>query len=155
MPVRAPGRLPRKNLEATQEGGAFRQGAPAAFQRAEPVLDHSLFIDSAWRPAAGGKTFSLTNPATEQRFGRVVDASEADVDTAVKEARTAFDNGSWPRMTPRERAGALETDSGELARRGTMEEGFPRADANGDTKAMLGVLRYYAELADGWSWWNR
>ena len=127
---------------------------PAA-NKAEPVLDRGLFINNTWRPAESGKTFSLINPATEQGFGRVADASEADVDAAVKAARTAFDSGPWPRMTPRERADALlrfaealEADSEVLARLVTMEGGFPRGDAIGGTKAMLSVLRYYAELAD-------
>ena len=128
---------------------------PAA-KNAEPVLERDLFINNVWRPAESGKTFSLTNPATEQGFGRAADASEADVDAAVKAARIAFDKGPWPRMMPRERADALlrfadalEADSEALARLVTMEGGFPRADAIGGTKAMLSVLRYYAELADG------
>jgi aldehyde dehydrogenase (NAD+) len=126
--------------------------APASV---EPVLKRDLFIDNAWRPATGGKTFTLTNPATEENFGQIADATEADVDAAVMAARKAFDTGPWPRMAMRERAdtllrfaNALEADIEVLARLTTIEGGLPRADSIGGIKAMLIVLRYYAEIAN-------
>ena len=121
---------------------------------AGPALERTLFIGGAWTPGTDGATFSLTDPTTEETFGSAVAASTTDVDAAVGAARTAFDDGPWPRLTIAERArhlhrfaDALEDDLEPLAQLVMRETGLPRADSVGGTKAMLTVLRYYAELA--------
>ena len=50
---------------------------------------------------------AVVNPATEEVIAQVPQASVADVDRAVTAARRAFDDGPWPRMSPRERSDAL------------------------------------------------
>src|SRR5437868_14502263 len=47
------------------------------------------------------------NPAPENTIGRVPQASVADVDRAVTGARRAFEEGPWPRLSPRQRSDAL------------------------------------------------
>jgi len=68
-----------------------------------------MYIDGAWTPAAGGKTYDIVNPATEDVIARAPNAARADVERAIAAARRAFDEGPWPRTTPKDRAKVLRT----------------------------------------------
>ena len=46
----------------------------------------------------------MFSPATEERVGSVPVAGPKDIDAAIAAARTAFDDGPWPRTSPAERA---------------------------------------------------
>ena len=46
------------------------------------------------------KTFDTINPSTEETIASVQEATEKDVDLAVKAARRAFDEGPWRRAPP-------------------------------------------------------
>ena len=70
------------------------------------IVRDKLFIDGQWRPAASPRFSHVINPATEEVYAGVVEASAADVAAAISAARTAFDTGLWPRMKPSERARA-------------------------------------------------
>src|SRR5256886_13420898 len=63
-----------------------------------------LLIDGKWLPAASGMTFEVKNPATGATIARTAEGDKADIDTAVRAARRAFESGPWPAMTPSERA---------------------------------------------------
>ena len=54
-----------------------------------------LLVDGTLRPATGGATFPVVNPATEEVIGTAPDATADDVDAAVGAARRAFDDTSW------------------------------------------------------------
>ena len=71
------------------------------------LRSYRLFIDGAWTDGSATDEIEVLNPATEEVIGRVPQASIADVDLAVAAARRAFDEGPWPRLTPRERSEAL------------------------------------------------
>ncbi|MGN5237113.1 aldehyde dehydrogenase [Rhodococcus sp. SJ-3] len=58
-------------------------------------------------PAESGALFAVTSPHTEKVIARVAAAGPEDIDRAVGAARTAFDSGPWPKMTPAERAAVL------------------------------------------------
>ncbi|EHI11681.1 betaine-aldehyde dehydrogenase [Mycolicibacterium thermoresistibile ATCC 19527] len=49
----------------------------------------------------------MPNPATAAPIATVNSASVAQLDAAVAAARRAFDEGPWPRMSPKERSAAL------------------------------------------------
>ena len=66
-----------------------------------------LYIDGDWVGASSDDEVTVINPATEEVIARVPQAAIADVDRAVAAARRAFDEGPWPRMTPRERSDLL------------------------------------------------
>jgi acyl-CoA reductase-like NAD-dependent aldehyde dehydrogenase len=66
-----------------------------------------FFIEGAWIPPAGGDRLGVISPSTEEVVGEVPAATPADIDRAVSAARSAFDDGPWPRMTPGERADVL------------------------------------------------
>jgi aldehyde dehydrogenase (NAD+) len=67
------------------------------------TLTYKLYIDGQWVESTGDETLDVTNPATEETFATVPQATAADVDRAVAAARKAFDEGPWPQMSPRER----------------------------------------------------
>jgi aldehyde dehydrogenase (NAD+) len=82
-----------------------------------------LYIDGKWVDASSDDSLDVINPATEEVIGHVPEASVADIDRAVAAARRAFDDGPWPRMSPRERADALLRFVQELqARRAEIVE---------------------------------
>jgi aldehyde dehydrogenase (NAD+) len=66
-----------------------------------------LYIDGEWVRASSDDELEVINPATEAAIARVPQGSVADVDRAVGSARRAFEEGPWPRMSPRERSEAL------------------------------------------------
>ncbi|MER7974125.1 aldehyde dehydrogenase family protein, partial [Streptomyces sp. NPDC096080] len=49
-----------------------------------------MYLDGAWRPAAGTDTIEVVNPADEQVIARVPAGTAADVDAAVRAARAAL-----------------------------------------------------------------
>jgi aldehyde dehydrogenase (NAD+) len=61
------------------------------------LKDGLLLVDGKWRPAAAGRTWTHTHPATGESIGEFPVAEASDVDDAVLAARRAFDEGSWPR----------------------------------------------------------
>jgi aldehyde dehydrogenase (NAD+) len=68
------------------------------------LIEHGqLFIGGELVDPLGSETIEVISPHTEQVIGRVPHASRADVDRAVATARTAFDEGPWPRMSLDER----------------------------------------------------
>jgi phenylacetaldehyde dehydrogenase len=62
-----------------------------------------LLINGKWVPAASGKTFAVTNPATGEVIAHVAEGDKEDVDRAVRAARQAFEDSDWSRMTPSQR----------------------------------------------------
>ncbi len=67
-----------------------------------------LFIDGRWTPPSTDAVIETVSPHTEQVMGQAPVAAPADVDRAVAAARTAFDDGPWPRLDPTERIAAVE-----------------------------------------------
>ena len=97
-----------------------------------PLKTDRLYIGGEWVAPQATGTIDVVSPHSAEVIGRVPDSSTADVDAAVAAARTAFDEGPWPRMTPAERADALArwgevyaARSGEMAEIITREMGCP------------------------------
>jgi aldehyde dehydrogenase (NAD+) len=114
-----------------------------------------LFIDGSWVPAQGSGRNPVTDPATGEVWGAVPDGSSEDLDAAVEAARRAFDNGSWPRLRPSERAEYLlriadeiEARAEELALTNTRENGSPITETRGAAANAAGIFRYFASLAE-------
>lgn len=68
--------------------------APESADAANAWLDghnraFNLFINGEWKKPEGDKRFASTNPATGEKLGEIAQGSKADVDAAVKAARTA------------------------------------------------------------------
>ncbi|HXJ73799.1 MAG TPA: aldehyde dehydrogenase family protein, partial [Candidatus Dormibacteraeota bacterium] len=67
----------------------------------------NLFINGAWKPALEGGTREILNPANNEALAVVADGSARDAEQAIAAARTAFDEGPWPKMRAAERASYL------------------------------------------------
>ncbi|MFM7271501.1 MAG: aldehyde dehydrogenase [Actinomycetes bacterium] len=122
-----------------------------------------LFIGGEWVAPAGQGRIEVISPITEEVYGTVPDAAEADVDRAVAAARRAFDEGPWPRMAPEARADAIARLSAELQAR-SMDIADTITNENGSVKSfsLMGqvfastmVLDKYAEIARTYEFENR
>lgn len=115
-----------------------------------------LFINNEWTDARSGKTFAVTNPATEEPLALVAEGDKADIDTACRAARRAFEQGPWRKMSARERgrvlyrlAGLIEKNKQELAELETLNNGKPIFETlNADLPLTIECFEYYAGLAD-------
>lgn len=58
----------------------------------------SLFINGTFQSIESATTFEVINPATETVIASVPIADEKVVDTAVKAAHNALENGAWPKL---------------------------------------------------------
>ena len=105
--------------------------APAPETTRVEIADrHRLFINGAWTPSQGRKTFETINPANEEVLSRCDVANAKDIDAAVAAARKAF--RSWSRTKPVERgkhlyriARRIQERARELAIIETMDGGKP------------------------------
>ena len=94
-----------------------------------------LYIGGQWQSPCTGQRLPVISPHTEDPIGEAPEAAPGDVDKAVAAARTAFDNGPWPRLTPLERMEKIEKlaavysgHTDEMADLITAEMGSPRRD---------------------------
>ncbi|GAB3851445.1 aldehyde dehydrogenase [Nocardioides maradonensis] len=69
----------------------------------------ALFIGTTWAKPATDTLLEVVSPHTEEVVARVPEGSAADIDAAVAAARTAYDEGPWPRMSPAERISVIES----------------------------------------------
>ncbi|KAJ5488423.1 Aldehyde dehydrogenase C-terminal [Penicillium expansum] len=102
-----------------------------------------LFINNEFVKGVDGKTFETLNPTTEKPITSVYEASEKDVDIAVKAAREAFE-GAWKKVTPSDR-GRMLTKLADL---------FERLAAAVHTKNINTAIRVSNALKAGTVWIN-
>ena len=93
-----------------------------------------ILIGGQWRDPAGATRIDVVSPHTEQIIAHAAAASVADVDAAVRAARTAFDTGPWPRLPLADRLAAVQrlaavygTHLDEMADLITAQMGSPRS----------------------------
>lgn len=112
-----------------------------------------MYIDGAWRPAAGHESIEVVNPADEQVIGSVPAGTPQDVDAAVRAARAALP--AWAATAPADRAALIGALRDRLAARreeiaGTIsaELGAPLGFAAAvHTDLPIAVAGSYAQLA--------
>ncbi|MER6787204.1 aldehyde dehydrogenase family protein [Streptomyces sp. NPDC000658] len=112
-----------------------------------------IYLDGAWRPAAGRDVIEVVNPVDEQIIGRVPAAEADDVDAAVRAARAALPG--WAATPPAGRAARLSAlrdvlaaRKDEIAETVTAELGSPLAFSQAVHAAVpIAVAASYAELA--------
>jgi aldehyde dehydrogenase (NAD+) len=63
---------------------------------------YDLFINGKFVAPKSGTYFDTINPATEKVLAKVAEANEADIDSAVKAARKAYDT-TWSKLSGKER----------------------------------------------------
>ncbi|WP_030848420.1 aldehyde dehydrogenase family protein [Streptomyces sp. NRRL S-475] len=112
-----------------------------------------MYIDGAWRPAAGQDVIEVVNPVDEQVIGTVPAGTAEDVDAAVRAARTALPE--WAATPPAERAARLAAlrdvlvaRADEIAETVTAELGSPLKFSQAVHAGVpIAVAGSYAELA--------
>lgn len=121
-----------------------------------------FFIGGEWVVPSSSDTIRVIAPATEELYLSVAEAREADIDRAVAAARSAFDTGPWPRMSPIERAGYLNRLADELDRRAAdlaqvwpNEMGILHSMAQMFVPGTSATYRSYAAMADTFAWEER
>lgn len=121
-----------------------------------------FYIGGEWVAPSTSRKFAHVNPATEEVQVEVAEAVEADIDRAVAAARRAFDQGPWPRMSPRERAEYLkklaalvEQRSEMLGHAWTREMGIVFDVAKGGGVGFSSFVTQHVGFADSFPWEER
>lgn len=116
----------------------------------------SLLVDGEFVPSLDGRTFETVNPSTEDPLAKVQRAGQADVDLAVRAARTAFAEGSaWRKMRPSDRGRLIHRigdlileHADELAMLEALDSGKVRSVArSADVVLAANMFHYMA----GWA----
>jgi succinate-semialdehyde dehydrogenase/glutarate-semialdehyde dehydrogenase len=112
----------------------------------------ALYIGGEWRPASGGGTLGVEDPATEEVFAEVPDATPEDALAALAAADGA--QSEWAASAPRERGEILRRayellveGSDELALLMTLEMGKPVAESRAEIAYAAEFLRWFSEEA--------
>lgn len=118
----------------------------------QSLLKSQAFINGQWVPAKSGKTFSVTDPASDQEIGKMPDMDEQDTKEAIEYAKTAFD--SFKKTTGRERATMLnkwymlcQENAEDLAKIISWENGKALAEAKGEVAYGSSFFQWFSEEA--------
>jgi aldehyde dehydrogenase (NAD+) len=119
----------------------------------------ALLIDGVLRPATGGATFPIADPATEELIGTAPDAAAEDVDAAVDAARRAFDDTDWADDLAfrvhclRQLHQALVTHAPAMRALTTAEAGAPAMFTTGPQYDVpVATLAWTIDLAERYAW---
>lgn len=112
--------------------------------------DTLLHIDGRWRPGHHGRTLDVVNPATGAVIGAVAHAEREDLDDALAAADRGF--AAWRRVGAYDRyqlmrraAELVRHRADDIARKLTMENGKPLAEAIGEVKLGADLIDWFAE----------
>jgi succinate-semialdehyde dehydrogenase/glutarate-semialdehyde dehydrogenase len=110
------------------------------------------FIDGKWVPAASGKRFAVTDPATGEVIAQVADSGPADARAATDAAARAFP--AWRDTLPKDRAAVLHRwhaliveNADALGRLISLEQGKPFAEGRGEVMYGASYVAWFADEA--------
>ena len=116
------------------------------------LLKTDGYFDGAWRAAASGARFSVTNPATGETIAEVADMAAAETKSAIAAADASWK--PWERRLAKERAAILRkwfelimAAQDDLAAIATAECGKPLAEAKGEVAYAASFIEWFAEEA--------
>lgn len=129
--------------------------APETADHVQLKNKYDLFINGKFVAPSSLNYFDTINPATEKKIASVAEANQADVDKAVKAARTAYNN-VWSKMPAKERgkyiyriARIMQERARELAVIESMDGGKAiRESRDVDVPLAAAHFFYYAGWAD-------
>lgn len=112
--------------------------------------DVLLHIDGEWRPALGGETIPVLDPATEEQIGTIAHARRADLDLALAAAEKGF--AAWRKVSAFERYKRMQKAANLIRERAdviatlmTQEQGKPLAESKMETLAGADIVDWFAE----------
>jgi len=101
--------------------------------------DVALFLGGTFAAASDGGARELVDPATDDAYVKVAEATAADAARAIAIARQAFDEGPWPETFALDRArllnkiaDALDANAADFAAMETLNCGKPLREAEYD-----------------------
>lgn len=116
------------------------------------LLKQQVYINGQWLDADDGKSFPVTNPATDEIIGRVPSVSAAQVEQAVQAAEAALEG--WKQKTAKERSALLRTwfnliveNQEDLAVILSTEQGKPITESRGEILYGASFIEWFAEEA--------
>jgi aldehyde dehydrogenase (NAD+) len=118
-----------------------------------------FFVGGEWVKPSSDAMIDVIDSDTEELYFRVAEAQAADVSRAVGAARTAFDEGPWPRLTHAQRAEYMRALAAALRERAdALGQIWPRE--SGGLHILAGYFagdaansfEFYAGLADTYAW---
>ena len=157
MPATKKKKTPSKNNTIKLKFDTSWTYAPAPESKSAATINkqYDLFINGEWQKPLSKKYFDTINPANEEKLSEVADAGEADVDVAVKAAKTAYEK-VWSKISPKERAKyiyriarIIQEKARELAIIESLDGGKPiRESRDFDVPTAANHFFYYAGWAD-------
>jgi phenylacetaldehyde dehydrogenase len=118
-----------------------------------PHIAGRLLIDGEWSTPAGPGTIDVFNPADGRIIGTQVAGGGPEIDAAVRSARRAFEERTWTRLAPSERAKILwrvseliDEEREAIALLETLNNGMPLTTARWTVASAAETFRYFA----GW-----
>jgi 4-guanidinobutyraldehyde dehydrogenase/NAD-dependent aldehyde dehydrogenase len=119
-------------------------------------VEGRAFINGRYVNAASGDTFQCLSPIDGSLLAQIASCDLADVDLAVENALTTFEDGIWSRMAPALRkrrliafADMMAEHAEELALLETLDMGKPISDSlNVDVPGAVNAIRWSAEAVD-------
>ncbi len=111
-----------------------------------------MLIDGEWCDAADGRTFDVTNPATEETLAQVAYGGKEETRRSLAAAASAMK--SWQKQTAWQRAAILKRTAElmrerieDISRTLTMEQGKPLAEARAEIHQSADTFEWFAEEA--------
>jgi len=118
-----------------------------------------FYIGGTWVAPSSRTVLPIVDSNDEQVFLEIPLADATDIDRAVSAARTAFDDGPWPRLSHHERGEYLRALGAALRERVDVfgdvmprESGILVAAARAGVAQAGRTLDYYAGLAEEFPW---
>ena len=111
---------------------------------------YDLYINGRWVPSSDGSTFKAINPANGEVLSVCAEATQDDVNAAVRAAQAAFP--AWKNVSPRKRqaillkiADIIDKNADTLALIETLDNGKPIRETKAvDIPAAADHFRYFA-----------
>ncbi|MBV8594908.1 MAG: aldehyde dehydrogenase family protein [Candidatus Eremiobacteraeota bacterium] len=150
---------PATRLPAVAGAAWAYASAPEAHELFLPAARYELFVGGRWTKPKSGRYFQTIDPSTEEPLTQVANAGAADVDAAVRAARTAYER-YWRRCPGSTRAKylyriarSITERSRELAVLESLDTGKPIREARDfDIPLAAAHFFYYAGWADKLAW---
>jgi acyl-CoA reductase-like NAD-dependent aldehyde dehydrogenase len=118
------------------------------------MREYHLYIDGKFVESASKQRFDSINPFNQDVVASVSRAGAEDVRRALKAARTAFDDGPWPRMSGEERGALLKRVGDEINERKkvlteleVLDSGSTIRKATEDIHLSARAINYFSKIA--------
>ena len=116
------------------------------------LFKEAAYIDGQWVKESTGKTFLVTNPATDELIAEVANLGTQEAEVAISAAEKALPE--WRAKTGKERAQILSkwfdlilANKQDLAILMTLEQGKPLSESTGEVVYGASFIEWFAEEA--------